>query len=98
MRLPLGTQLYPVTLDITASKMASIFVNDTNNYEADKLLPYEPDGRYDVNEPVTINVKSEDGATLNTYTLTCVLETGFEDVNTGDWFYGEVMTAANAGW
>ena len=98
VRLPLGTQLYPVTLDITASKMASIFVNDTNNYEADKLLPYEPDGRYDVNEPVTINVKSEDGATLNTYTLTCVLETGFEDVNTGDWFYGEVMTAANAGW
>ena len=98
VRLPLGTQLYPVTLDITASKMASIFVNDTNNYEADKLLPYEPEGRYDVNEPVTINVKSEDGATLNTYTLTCVLETGFEDVNTGDWFYGEVMTAANAGW
>ena len=91
-RLPMGTQLYPVTLDITASKMATVYVGD-KEYDPD-----QPETRYDVNKPVTIKVVSEDKKTVNTYTLNATVEEGFEDVNTGDWFYGEVMTAANAGW
>ena len=91
-RLPMGTQLYPVTLDIEASKMATVYVGD-KEYDPD-----QPETRYDVNRPVTIKVVSEDKKTVNTYTLNATVEEGFEDVNTGDWFYGEVMTAANAGW
>ncbi len=89
VQLPLGTQLYPVSLDITASKMATVEIDGAK---------YDPNERYDVNDEVKITVTSEDGNTVNTYTLTASVAEGFEDVNTGDWFYGEVMTAANAGW
>ncbi len=89
VRLPLGSKLYPVTLDIDASKMATVLVNGKE---------YVADERYDVNKPVTIKVTSEDKKTTNTYTLTATVAEGFNDVTTNDWFYDEVMTAANAGW
>ena len=89
VQLPLGSKLYPVTLDIEASKMAQIKIDDAK---------YDPDGRYDVNDAVKITVISEDGETTNTYTLTASVSEGFNDVPTSEWYYDEVMTAANAGW
>ena len=89
VQLPLGSKLFPVSLDITASKMAQIKIDDAK---------YDPDGRYDVNDAVKITVISEDGETTNTYTLTASVSEGFNDVPTSEWYYDEVMTAANAGW
>ena len=89
VQLPLGSKLFPVSLDITASKMAQIKIDDAKYY---------PDGRYDVNDAVKITVISEDGETTNTYTLTASVSEGFNDVTTDQWYYDEVMIAANAGW
>ena len=93
VRLPLGTKLYPVTLDIEASKMAKVYVDGT---AASNL--YDPDAKYDVNDAVKITVVSEDGNTTKTYTLNAVVSDSFNDVPTSEWYYDEVMTAANAGW
>ena len=48
--------------------------------------------------PRTFTVVSESGKQVNTYTITVVPDETFPDVTTDDWFYDEVMTAANKGW
>ncbi len=93
VQLPLGSKLFPVSLDISASKMAKVYVDGTDATDL-----YDPDGRYDVNDAVKITVISEDGETTNTYTLTASVSEGFNDVTTDQWYYDEVMIAANAGW
>ncbi len=101
VRLPLGTKLYPVTLDIDASKMATVYVSPTNvtdpATQGDTYL-YDPEARYDVNRPLKITVVAEDGETSKIYTLTATVADSFNDVPTSEWYYDEVMTAANAGW
>ena len=99
VRLPLGTKLYPVTLDIDASKMATVYVSSTDvkNPISDTYL-YDPEARYDVNRPLKITVVAEDGETSKIYTLNAIVESSFKDVTTDQWYYDEVMTAANAGW
>ena len=51
-----------------------------------------------MNKSVTIKVTSEDTKTTKTYTLNAVVSDSFNDVPTSEWYYDEVMTAANAGW
>ena len=103
VRLPLGTKLYPVTLDIDASKMATVYVSPTTEPDPTaashngKYL-YDPEARYDVNRPLKITVVAEDGETSKIYTLTATVASNFEDVPTDQWYYDEVMIAANAGW
>ena len=92
VRLPLGSKLYPVSLDIEASKMATVLVDNV------KYDPKAANDRFDVNDDVTIKVTSENKATTNTYTLKVVVSDSFNDVPTSEWYYDEVMTAANAGW
>ena len=89
VRLPLGSKLYPVTLDIEASKMADVKVDD----EA-----YNPENKYDVNDEVKITVTSENGEVVNNYYLNVTVSDSFNDVSSSEWYYDEVMTAANAGW
>ena len=101
VRLPLGTKLYPVTLDIDASKMATVYVSPTTvadpvNSSTD--YKYDPEARYDVNRPLKITVVAEDKETSKIYTLTATVADSFNDVPTSEWYYDEVMTAANAGW
>ena len=101
VRLPLGTKLYPVTLDIEASKMAAVYVSPTNVTDPasyDDTYLYDPEARYDVNRSVKITVVAEDGKTSKIYTLNAIVESSFKDVTTDKWYYDEVMTAANAGW
>ena len=99
VRLPLGTKLYPVTLDIDASKMADVYVSPVS--ETNPVQPkyaYDPEARYDVNRSVKITVVAEDGKTSKIYTLNATVADSFNDVPTSEWYYDEVMTAANAGW
>ena len=87
--LPFGTNLGQVTLDITASTMAAV---SFPNYD-----PKNPDKTYDIRNGLKITVTSENGATTNVYTLTATTAAQFSDVNTGDWFYQNVMDAVAAG-
>ena len=99
VRLPLGTKLYPVTLDIEASKMAAVYVSPTSvSNPINDTYKYDPEARYDVNRPVKITVVAEDGKTSKIYTLNAIVESSFNDVTTDWWYYDEVMTAANKGW
>ena len=100
VRLPLGTKLYPVTLDIDASKMATVYVSptDVKDPTSSTTYLYDPEARYDVNRPLKITVVAEDGETSKIYTLTATVASNFEDVPTDQWYYDEVMIAANAGW
>ena len=89
VNLPFGTNLYPVKLGLTASKMASITIVGVGAYDEDT--------NYDLNEEIKISVTSEDGATANTYTLKATTADQFSDVDTNDWFYNNVMRAVELG-
>ena len=89
VNLPFGTNLYPVKLGLTASKMATILVNGEE---------YDENENYDLNTDITIKVISEnDGATINTYTLKATTADQFSDVDTNDWYYNNVMRAVELG-
>ena len=57
----------------------------------------DPDETYDLTSPLRFTVISENRATTNVYTLTATTAAQFSDVNTGDWFYQNVMDAVAAG-
>ncbi|CCX38737.1 s-layer domain-containing protein [Clostridium sp. CAG:1013] len=86
--LPFGTNLYPVKLTLTASKMATIYVGD-DEYDANET--------YDLNTNITIKVTSEDKKTTNVYTLKATLADQFSDIDEGDWYYANVMRAVDLG-
>ena len=89
VNLPFGTNLYPVKLGLTASKMAEITIVDEGLYNEDT--------NYDLNKEIKISVTSEDGATANTYTLKATTADQFSDVDTNDWYYNNVMRAVELG-
>ena len=88
VNLPFGTNLYPVKLTLTASKMATILVNGA---------AYDANNNYDLNKAITIKVTSEDEATTNVYALKANVSAQFTDVNPGDWYYDNVMRAVELG-
>lgn len=88
VNLPFGTNLYPVKLTLTASKMATILVNGA---------AYDANNNYDLNKAITIKVTSEDEATTNVYTLKANVSAQFTDVNPGDWYYDNVMARRGVG-
>ena len=88
VNLPFGTNLYPVKLGLTASKMATILVNGEE---------YDENENYDLNEDIKIYVLSEDGTNANTYTLKVTTADQFSDVDTNDWYYNNVMRAVELG-
>ena len=89
--LPFGTDLTEVALNITASKMAKVEIG------ADVYDPADTEAVYDLTDPVTITVTSEDKNTVNVYTLTAKVAAQFSDVKEGTWYYDYVTKAAAAG-
>ena len=89
VNLPFGTNLYPVKLGLTASKMAEITIVGEGLYNEDT--------NYDLNKEIKISVKSEDGKTTNVYTLKATTADQFSDVDTDDWYYSNVMRAVELG-
>ena len=88
LSLPFGTALNPIKLDITADKMAKVFINGN---------PYKDTNNYSLNSDVTITVTSEDGKTTNVYTLKTTLGERFTDVPANAWFAEYVEKAVDAG-
>ena len=89
VNLPFGTNLYPVKLGLTASKMAEITIVGEGLYNEDT--------NYDLNKEIKISVRSEDGKTTNVYTLKATTADQFSDVDTNDWYYSNVMRAVELG-
>ena len=87
--LPYGTNLGQVKIDMKASDMATIVCR---SYDVTN-----PDEVYDLTKGLRITVISESLNTVNEYTLTATTAAQFSDVNTGDWFYQNVMDAVAAG-
>ena len=88
VNLPFGTNLGSQQLTIEASKLATVKVDGTEYTEPmTKSLTRE----------LEIEVTAEAGAPVNVYTLTATTAAQFSDVNTGDWFYQNVMDAVAAG-
>ena len=88
--LPFGTNLGQVKVDITASEMATVFNSDGTEFNPE-------DNVYDLTSPIEFKVVSENREFTNVYTLTATTAAQFTDVNTGDWFYQNVMDAVAAG-
>ena len=88
VNLPFGTNLGSQQLTIEASKLATVKVDGAEYTEPmTKSLTRE----------VEIEVTAEADAPVNVYTLTATTAAQFTDVNTGDWFYQNVMDAVAAG-
>ena len=85
---PFGAKLNPVKLTLKASEMAAITVAGA---------PYDANKNYDLSNPVTVKVTSEDGLTSKVYTIKASTAAQFDDVKEGSWYYDSVMKAAAAG-
>ena len=101
LTLPYGTDKYPVQLDLEASKLATIYVGTPSEPNAsmknDDHL-YDPEKGYDLNGDVKILVVAEDGESETVYTLKTTVAENFFDVAKDQWYYDEVLKAAENKW
>ncbi len=93
LNLPYGTDLKGLVADFETSLGATVTVLSSNNID---MISGKTSLNY--NEPVKLKVTSEDGHRVWEYTVVVTTDNQFSDVNTDDWFYKEVMQAANNGW
>ena len=93
LNLPYGTDLKGLVADFETSLGATVTVLSSNNID---MISGKTSLNY--NEPVKLKVTSEDRHRVWEYTVVVTTDNQFSDVNTDDWFYKEVMQAANNGW
>ncbi len=82
--VPFGTNLGQIKLELTASKMASVKINNAA-FDADKT--------YDLRKPAKVAVQSEKGDKTTVYTLTVKTGEQFSDVPANAWFAPYVKEA-----
>ena len=89
--VPFNTDLKGLVATFTTSLGAKVVTADGVAMESGKTsLNY--------NEPVELEVTSEDEHHTKTFTVTVTASNQFDDVTTDKWYYVEVMDAANRGW
>ena len=89
--VPFNTDLKGLVATFTTSLGAKVVTADGVAMESGKTsLNY--------NEPVELEVTSEDEHHTKTFTVTVTASNQFDDVTTDKWYYDEVMDAANRGW
>ena len=93
LTLPYGSTKYPVQLELEASKMATIYVDSVAAGNE-----YDPETGYDLNSDVAIVVTSENGENHTEYTLKTTVAENFFDVAEDQWYYDEVLKAAENKW
>ena len=101
LTLPYGTDKYPVQLDLEASKLATIYVgtpSESNASMKDDAHLYDPEKGYDLNGDVKILVVAEDNESEAVYTLKTTVAENFFDVAEDQWYYDEVLKAAENKW
>ena len=93
--LPFNSDLTAVTVEYEVSKMATHTCSLEGKGVAD---PDDPTNTlYDVTDPFTIKVTSEDRSTTLVYTVTVTARTQFTDVPAGSYYFDRVYQAAAAG-
>ena len=92
--VPYGTDVKGMVANFTTSVGATV---ELNAYGSGSILV---SGETSVNytNPVTLYVTAENGMTQVKYTVTVEEGISFSDVNPGDWFYDNVMDAAENGY
>jgi hypothetical protein len=92
LTLPYGTEITSLIPTFTVSKNATVYAGKgtTTVVTADMAFNFT-EGQY-------FTVVSEDKANTSTYYVTVDTADQFTDVDTDDWFYNDVMTAAGKGW
>ena len=101
LTLPYGTDKYPVQLDLEASKLATIYVgtpSESNASMKDDDHLYDPEKGYDLNGDLKILVVAENGEAQQVYTLKTTVAENFFDVANDQWYYDEVLKAAENKW
>ena len=97
LTLPYGSTKYPVQLELEASKMATIYVGSYDKNKPTQNV-YNPETGYDLNSDLPIIVVSENGQNHTEYTLKTTVAENFFDVANDQWYYDEVLKAAENKW
>ena len=107
VNVPFATEVTSLAPEFNTSENAFVLedtwtlqnLKDLASGDKDAKDPIVDEGEtFNFLTPRTFTVVSENGKQVNTYTITVVPNETFPDVTTDDWFYDEVMTAANKGW
>ena len=106
VNVPFATEVTSLAPEFNTSENAFVLEGTWTLKDLEELAKDEDEKDFIVDEgetfnfltPRTFTVVSESGKQVNTYTITVVPNETFPDVTTDDWFYDEVMTAANKGW
>ena len=91
--VPYGTDVTGLVAEFTASSGATVKLGSTNGLD---FVSGVTSANY--SNPVQLWITSEDGDTTRMYTVTVEEGISFSDVNPGDWFYDNVMDAAENGY
>ena len=98
VNVPKSTEITSQTAIFNVSKNAYVVVGDAKNIQEDGKFQVSPTDTFNFLKTRTFTVVSEDGNDTRTYTINVVPSETFVDVDPDDWFYDEVMTAADKGW
>ena len=103
LNVPFNTEVTSMALDFNVSENAYVIEGalPTGGVDAianNKGLIVDEGETFNFLQPRKFTVISEDGKATSTYTITVVPSETFSDVTTDQWYYDEVMTAANMGW
>ena len=91
--VPYDTDVTGLVAEFTASSGATVKLGSTDGLE---FVSGVTSANY--SNPVQLWITSEDGDTTRMYTVTVEEGISFSDVNPGDWFYDNVMDAAENGY
>ena len=91
--VPYDTDVTGMVAEFTASSGASVKLGSTSGMD---FVSGVTSANY--SNPVQLWITSEDGDTTRMYTVTVEEGISFSDVNPGDWFYDNVMDAAENGY
>ena len=91
--VPYDTDVTGLVAEFTASSGASVKLGSTSGMD---FVSGVTSANY--SNPVQLWITSEDGDTTRMYTVTVEEGISFSDVNPGDWFYDNVMDAAENGY
>ena len=100
LNVPFSTEVTSMALDFNVSENAYVVEGGPENIGTgnDRKNIVDEGETFNFLTTRTFTVVSENHAARETYTITVVPSETFSDVTTDQWYYDEVMTAANMGW
>jgi hypothetical protein len=93
VQVPYGTDVTGLVAEFTTSTGATVKMGSTTGMDFESGVTSA-----NYTNPVKLYITSEDGDTTRMYTVTVEEGISFSDVNEGDWYYDNVMDAAENGY